>query len=74
MLNNYFLGILTVMVKRRNLQKYKFDNKYNIIGDFDFFIKLSIEIKFYFIQEPLAIYNSTNLTIQLKIYLNTLKN
>tara|TARA_B100001057_G_scaffold392594_1_gene401246 strand:- start:251 stop:1057 length:807 start_codon:yes stop_codon:yes gene_type:complete len=57
LLNNYFLGIVTVMVKREIFIKYKFDKKYNIIGDFDFFIKSSIDKKFYFIKESLAIYN-----------------
>ena len=37
LLNNYFLGILTVMVKKKIFKKYRFTNKYNIIGDFDFF-------------------------------------
>ena len=36
--------------------KLKFNGKYNIIGDFDFFIKLSKKINFNYISEPLATY------------------
>ena len=57
LLNNYFLGILTVMVKKKIFKKKKFANKYNIIGDFDFFLKLSLTRNFYFIKDPLAVYN-----------------
>tara|TARA_X000000950_G_C13787334_1_gene607847 strand:- start:43 stop:843 length:801 start_codon:yes stop_codon:yes gene_type:complete len=57
LLNNYFLGILTVMLKKKIFNKKKFANKYNIIGDFDFFLKLSLTKNFYFIKEPLAVYN-----------------
>ena len=73
LLNNYFLGILTVMVKKKIFKKYRFTNKYNIIGDFDFFLKLSLIKNFHFIKEPLAIYNihksnysSKNLNVYIK--------
>ena len=38
LLNNYKIGILTVMIKK-DLLKRKFNNKFKIIGDFDYFIK-----------------------------------
>jgi glycosyltransferase involved in cell wall biosynthesis len=55
-INNYNIGILTIMIKKDIFQKYKFNPKYEIIGDFDFFIKLSLKYKFYAIQKPLAYY------------------
>lgn len=76
LLNDYFLGILTVMMKRDLFKKYKFNNKYNVIGDFDLFIRLSIKYKFYCTQEPLAIYNvhGSNYSVKnLKNYICELK-
>ena len=52
------------MVKKI-FKKYRFTNKYNIIGDFDF-LKLSL-IRNYIIKEPLAIYNIINQFIHQKI-------
>tara|TARA_B100001057_G_scaffold327132_1_gene327404 strand:+ start:488 stop:1288 length:801 start_codon:yes stop_codon:yes gene_type:complete len=57
LLNDYFLGIITVMIKKKIFKKFRFINRYNIIGDFDFFLRLSLITNFYFIKEPLAIYN-----------------
>ena len=56
MLRNYKIGILTVMISRSIFKKEKFNINYNIIGDFDFFIKLSLIYPFYTINEPLAYY------------------
>ena len=42
-----------------NISKHfrkKFNSNYNIIGDFDFFLNLSIKENFYCIQKPLAYY------------------
>ena len=56
LLNSYDIGILTIMVKRDIIKGLKFNNSYNVIGDFDCFINLSLNIKVKAIQEPLAIY------------------
>jgi glycosyltransferase involved in cell wall biosynthesis len=66
LLNNYNIGILAVMLKKRVFKKYKFNNKYNIIGDFDFFLRLSLEYEFFTINEPLALYrvHSRNYTLK----------
>ena len=56
LLNNYQIGILTVMLERKLFDNQKFNNNYNIIGDFDFFLKLSKNYKFGCIQEYLALY------------------
>ena len=41
LLNDYFIGILTVMIRKKILQNYKFNKKFEIIGDYDLFLKLS---------------------------------
>ncbi len=57
-MKNYNVGILTSIIKRSLLKKSKiiFDNKYNIIGDFDFFLRLSKKYKFQYISDPIATY------------------
>ena len=44
------------MINKKVFQKIKFNNFFNIIGDFDFFIKASLKNKFAYLNEPLAIY------------------
>ncbi len=56
LLDDYRLGIVTVMLRRDIFKKKKFNNKYNIIGDFDFFLNLSINYEMRCIQKPLAYY------------------
>ena len=56
LLNNYCIGILTAMINKSVFKHYKFSNRYNIIGDFDFFIKISLNYKIGNIQKPLAFY------------------
>lgn len=79
LLDNYKIGILTVMMKKSLFIKKKFNNKYNIIGDFDFFLNLSKKIDFYSLSEPLAFYrlhsnnysnNTLNYIKELKIWIN----
>ena len=64
LLKNYYLGLLTVMIKREVFKKYRFNNKYNIIGDFDLFMKISLKSKFLSDNSPLAYYriHNANLT------------
>jgi len=56
LLDDYNIGILTVMVEKKILLQNKFNNKFNIIGDFDLFIKLSEILKIGYIHKPLATY------------------
>ena len=56
LLKNYSIGILTVCVHKKIFEKFVFEPKYNVIGDFDLFIKISREISIGCIQEPLANY------------------
>ncbi len=58
LIKNYNIGILTAMIKTSLLKKskIKFNDKYNIIGDFDFFLKISKIYKFQFFPKPVATY------------------
>ena len=58
LLKNYFLGIGTVLMKKDIFLKKKFffNERFNIIGDFDFFTMLSKNNYFSSIQRPLSIY------------------
>ncbi len=67
-LNNYPIGILTVLIKSDVFFKknFFFDESYEIIGDFDFFFRLSTKVKFSCVNLPLATYfiHSNNLSIK----------
>ena len=56
LLDNYWLGIVTVLMSRSLFKKRKFNPNYEIIGDFDFFINISIKNFFGYIDQPLAYY------------------
>lgn len=58
LLKNYFLGIGTVIIKKDIFFKKKnfFNERFNIIGDFDNFIRISKNNYFACIQRPLLIY------------------
>ena len=76
LLKNYTIGIGAILLNKKIFQKYKFDPNYNIIGDFDFFLKLSLRESFYSLQEPLMTYryhpnNFSNNNYN--IYINELK-
>ena len=60
LLDNYWLGILTVLMDKKLFKKRKFNSDYEIIGDFDFFVKLSINNYFGYISKPLAFYRVHN--------------
>ena len=64
------------MIKKDLLEKNQFNEEYNIIGDFDLFMNLSLKIKFYAIQQPFAYYrlHSENYyNLNLKEYISELK-
>tara|TARA_B110000211_G_scaffold41327_1_gene42906 strand:- start:1732 stop:2586 length:855 start_codon:yes stop_codon:yes gene_type:complete len=64
LLDKFEMPILSVMIKKDIFNQIKFDDRYTIIGDFDFFIRLSLIKKIAVIQEPLAYYryHDSNLT------------
>ena len=57
-IKNYCVGIISTMIRKNilNIRKNVFNVKYNHIGDFDLFIKLSRKYKFGVIQLPVATY------------------
>ena len=70
LLNYYKIGILTVMIKKKLFKKNKFNYNFKIIGDFDYFINLSIKEKFLCVQKPLAYYrvHKNNFSNNFKIH------
>ena len=58
LLDEYNVGIITVIFRKKiikNLSKI-FDERFSIIGDFDFFLKLSKSHYFHYISRPLSYY------------------
>ena len=57
-IKDYKVGIISAVIRKEAYEKSTigFDSKYNIIGDFDFFVRLSASWNFECIQEPLAYY------------------
>jgi len=60
LLKNYTIGMVTTCVRKNIFENNLFDEKYEIIGDFDFFVKLSRKINIGCIQKPLANYRVHN--------------
>ena len=60
LINNYNVGILTVVIRKTFYLKLieKFDERFSIIGDFDLFMRLSKICLFEAVQKPLASYRS----------------
>ena len=63
LINNYKIGILTVMIKKKIFKKKSnfFDDKFNIMGDYDLFIRLAKNYKFKYLERPLATYREHSL-------------
>jgi|TARA_B110000438_G_scaffold278492_1_gene302110 glycosyltransferase involved in cell wall biosynthesis len=62
LLDDYNVGIITVIFRKniiKDLNKI-FDERFSIIGDFDFFLRLSKKYYFYYIGVPLAYYRIHN--------------
>lgn len=53
-LDNYKIGILTTLIKKDYFKSESFNKGKEIIGDFEFFVKLSLKKYIGSIQEPLA--------------------
>tara|TARA_B100000945_G_scaffold244373_1_gene200632 strand:+ start:2292 stop:3071 length:780 start_codon:yes stop_codon:yes gene_type:complete len=76
LLDDYPLGIITVIMEKSLFKIKKFNEKLNILEDFDLFIHLSCITNIGFINKVLADYriHGTNLTIKKNnIYINELK-
>ena len=75
LLDNYCIGIATVMIKKEIFDKFKFDETFNIIGDFDLFFRISLDYQIGVIQKPLTFYriHDKNLSKNLNVYLQEMK-
>ena len=74
---NYVVSIATLFIKKKIFQKFKFNETYNLIGDFDFIMRLSKVKKLIAIQDSLAYYRVHNANFSKKntdIYIKELKN
>ena len=58
LLNNYRVGLLTLVIRRSSVQNEEspFNGSYHLIGDFDLVIRLAIMFTVQVVQEPLATY------------------
>jgi len=58
LLGNYFVGILTLIVRRSALESlsHPFDARYHIIGDLDLVVRLGTQWKLDCVHEPIAFY------------------
>lgn len=54
LLRRYRVGLLTLVVRRDVFERHRFDPGLEIIGDFDFVMRLARETEFRCVQEPLA--------------------
>ncbi len=75
LIKNYRLGILTALIHRSFFEKKKFKTIYNIIGDFDYFIDLSLRTKIAYLNQPLATYrvHGKNFSKNFKVHLQEIK-
>ena len=75
LLTDYCIGINSVIMRKNLFQKNKaiFNKKFNIIGDFDLFTRLSKNIYFGSIQEPLVMYRIHNKSFSNRRHLMYLK-
>ena len=76
LLNNYRVGLLTILIKKDIFKKKLFNPNYNIIGDFDLVLSLSLSFNFYCVNEPLAKYrqHKKNLSKNLSLHIKEFKN
>ena len=58
LLKNYYVGLLTIVIRKKFIMKHKevFKVKYNYLGDLDFVLRFSTKYKFDAVQEPIGVY------------------
>ena len=68
LLKNYPVGLLTIMIRKKFIQKEKeiFKVKYNYLGDLDFVLRFSLKYKFAAVQECIGVYRQHNNQMQKK--------
>ncbi len=74
LINSYCVGLVTLFINKNIFKKYKFNEKFNVIGDFDLIIRLSNKFKIISHQKSLAKYriHKSNYSKNLKVYLDEL--
>ena len=70
LLENYPVGLLTIMIRKKFLNKKKdiFKVKYNYLGDLDFVLRFSLKHKFAAVQKCVGIYRQHDNQMQKKNY------
>ena len=68
LIKNYPVGLLTIMIRKKFIQKEKeiFKVKYNYLGDLDFVLRFSLKYKFAAVQECIGVYRQHNNQMQKK--------
>lgn len=58
LLENYYVGLLTLVVRRSALEllDYQCDARYHVIGDFDLVARLAVRWKLDYVRDPVAVY------------------
>lgn len=56
LLKENFIGVSTLMIKRQIFNNINFENRFHIIGDYDFTLKAARLYNFYYISVPLLYY------------------
>ena len=77
LLKNYTIGIGTVCLERDLFKDHSFNNNFDIIGDFDFFLRLSEKFKIGYMHDTLFIYrlHESNLSKKkLSLHANEMQN
>ena len=77
LLKNYTIGLGTVCLNKDIFADYSFNDNFDIIGDFDFFLRLSEKKKIGYIHDPLFIYrlHYSNLSrTKLALYVKEIQN
>ena len=77
LLKNYTIGIGTVCLERDLFKDHSFNNNFDIIGDFDFFLRLSEKFKIGYMHDTLFIYrlHESNLSKKkLSLHANEIQN
>jgi glycosyltransferase involved in cell wall biosynthesis len=68
LLKEYYIGLLTIIVRKSFLKKNAFRVKYNYLSDLDFVLNFSLKYKFEAIQKPIAVYRQHENQMQRKYY------
>ena len=68
LIKNYYIGLLTVMIRKSFMKNdlKNFDAKYNLLSDFDYILRFSKNYKIDYIKDVLAVYYQHQNQLQLK--------